>query len=78
MTFLGTLVCFAISLLLAIIGTVIVASMRGTHPDMRTAYRSIALPAGVTAGAVVFVLSLVMEVRHYRQNQALSTIEKIS
>jgi len=77
-TFLGTLVCFAISLFLAIIGTVIASSLRGAHPDMRIAYRSIALPVGLTAGAVIFVVSVVMEVRHYRQNRALSAIEKLS
>jgi len=42
MTFLGTLLCFAVSLLFAILGTVILASLRGVHPDMRIAYLHIA------------------------------------
>jgi TRAP-type C4-dicarboxylate transport system permease small subunit len=77
LTFLGTLICFAVSLLLAIVGTVIVAAMRGVHPDMRIAYRAVALPMALVAGAIVFVLALVMEIRHYRQSKTLSAIEKM-
>ena len=76
-TFIGTLLCFAVILLLAILGTVIVAALRGVHPDMRVAYRLIALPAAVVAGTIICVLSSVMEVRHYRQNKTLSAIEKM-
>lgn len=78
MTFVGTLLCFAISLLLAILGTVIVSAIRGVHADMRIAYRVVAIPAAVVEGAVLFVMSLVMEIRHYRQNKTLSAIEKLS
>jgi hypothetical protein len=77
LTFIGTLLCFAVILLLAILGTVIVAALRGVHPDMRIAYRMIALPAAVVAGSIIFVLSSVMEIRHYRQNRTLSAIEKL-
>ena len=76
-TFIGTLLCFAVSLLLAILGTVIVAAFRGTHPDMRIAYRAIALPIGLVAGTIILVLALLMEIRHYRQSKALSAIEKM-
>ena len=76
-TFVGTLLCFAVSLLLAILGMVIVSALRGVHPDMRIAYRMIALPVAVVAGSIIFVLSLVMEVRHYRQNRTLSAIERM-
>ena len=76
-TFVGTLLCFCVSLLFAILGTVIVASLRGVHPDMRIAYRHIALPMALVAGGIVFVLALVMEIRHYRQSRALSAIEKM-
>lgn len=78
MTFVGTLLCFAISLFLAILGTVIVSAIRGVHADMRIAYRVVAIPAAVVEGAVLFVMSLVMEIRHYRQNKTLSAIEKLS
>jgi hypothetical protein len=77
-TFVATLLCFAISLFLAILGTVAVAALRGVHPDMRIAYRHIALPMAVVAGGIIFVLTLVMEIRHYRQVKALSAIERIS
>ena len=76
-TFIGTLLCFAVSLLLAILGTVIVAALRGAHPDMRIAYRAIALPIGLVAGTVILALALVMEIRHYRQSKTLSAIEKM-
>jgi hypothetical protein len=77
-TLIGTLICFAVSLLLGILGTVIGAALRGVHPDMRVAYRLIALPLAVVAGCIVFVAALVMEIRHYRQAKALAAIEKVS
>lgn len=77
LTFIGTLLCFAVSLLLALIGTIAVAAVRGVNPDMRIAYRTIALPMGMGAGCVVFVAAVVMEIRHYRQSKTLSAIEKM-
>jgi TRAP-type C4-dicarboxylate transport system permease small subunit len=76
-TFIGTLLCFAVSLMLAILGTVIVAALRGVHPDMRIAYRHIALPMAVVAGSIVFVVVLVMEIRHYRQARTLTAIARM-
>lgn len=77
-TFLCTLVSFAVSLLFAILGTVILSAMRHVHPDMRVAYRLVALPVAMVAGGIVFVLSLIMEIRHYRQWKALTSIERSS
>lgn len=77
-TFIGTLLTFAVSLLLAIIGTAITSALRGIHPDMRAAYRFIALPTAIVAGGIICVLSGVMEIRHYRQTKTLSAIEKLS
>jgi hypothetical protein len=77
-TFIVTLLCFALSLLLAILGTVIFAAVRGVHPDMRIAYRQVALPLAAVAGSIVFVLALLMEIRHYRQSKTLSAIERLS
>jgi len=77
-TFLGTLLSFAVSLLLAIIGTVVISALRGMHPDMRIAYRLIALPMALVAGSIILVFSVVMEVRHYRQSKTLSAIERMS
>ena len=78
LTFIGTLLSFAVSLFLAILGTVIVSAFRGVHPDMRIAYRHIALPMALVAGGIIFVLAVALEVRHYRQMKALAGIERVS
>jgi hypothetical protein len=77
-TFIGTLLTFAVTLLFAIFGTVILASLHGVHPDMRIAYRRVALPIAVVAGGVILVVTLVMEIRHYRQARTLTAIERMS
>jgi hypothetical protein len=77
-TFIATLLCFAVTLLLAILGTVIVGAVRGVHPDMRVAYRLVALPVALVAGSIIFVLALTMEIRHYRQAKTLAAIERVS
>jgi len=76
-TFIGTLLSFAVSLLVAIIGTVVTAALRGVHPDMRIAYRHIALPMALVAGSVIFVVMLIMEIRHYREAKTLSAMERM-
>jgi hypothetical protein len=78
LTFIGTLLSFSVSLLVGIIGTVAVSALRGVHPNMTVAYRQIALPAAVVAGSIIFVLALVMEIRHYRQSKTLAAIERMS
>lgn len=77
-TFIGTLLCFAATLLLAIMGTAIASKLRGVHPDMRIAYRYIALPIALVAGGMILVFSISLEVRHYRQMKTLSAIEKMN
>jgi uncharacterized BrkB/YihY/UPF0761 family membrane protein len=77
-TFIGTLLCFAVTLLFAIFGTVILASLHGVHPDMRVAYRHIAVPVALVAAVIIFALTLTMEIRHYRQAKTLSAIERMS
>jgi ABC-type dipeptide/oligopeptide/nickel transport system permease component len=77
-TFLLTLLVFAISLLLGILGVVIAARLRGLHPNMSIAYRYIALPTAAIAAAIVLIFSSVMEIRRYRQTKALAEIERIS
>jgi len=77
-TFIGTRLSLAVILLAAIFGTVIVAALKGVHPDLRIAYRHIALPMALVVGGIVFVLALMMEIRHYRQAKALSAIERLS
>lgn len=77
-TLLLTLLSFAVMLLVSIVGMVVVARFHGASPDMRVAYRSFALPAAVVTGSIVLVLSLVMEIRHYRQSKTLEGIARAS
>ncbi|MGA2356046.1 MAG: hypothetical protein ABSG02_16235 [Terriglobales bacterium] len=78
MTFLFTLLSFAIALLLSILGTVVYSQVKHVAPNLTFAYRHIAFPFAITAGAIVLVLSLGMEIRNYRQRKALDGIERIS
>lgn len=57
---------------------VIVSRLRGVHPDMRIAYRLIALPAALAAGAAILITMLIVEIRRYRQVKALSAIERMN
>lgn len=77
-TVIVTLLCFAVSLLLGIVGTVIATAIRGVHPDMRVAYRHIAVPLAVVEGTVILVIVTVVEIRHYRQRRALAALERMS
>ncbi|MGA9508515.1 MAG: hypothetical protein WBV55_07700 [Candidatus Sulfotelmatobacter sp.] len=77
-TFIGTLISFAVSLFLGIVGVGAVSTLRHVHADMTIAYRHIALPAAVIAGSIIFVLALIMEIRHYRQARTLANIERVS
>ena len=77
-TFIGTLIVFAASLLVGIVGTVAFSWLRHLQPNMTIAYRMIALPAALVAGAIICVLALGMEIRHYRQMKALAAIERVS
>jgi hypothetical protein len=74
--FLLMLLSFAISLLLAIAGLLIASATKGTHVDMTFAYRHVAAPVALVVGSIVLILSLVMEIRHYRQTKALASIER--
>jgi hypothetical protein len=77
-TFLLTLLSFAVSLLLGILGIVIAARLHGLHPNMTTAYRHIALPTAEVVSAVVLISASAMEIRRYRQTKTLLQIERIS
>ena len=68
-TLLLSLLAFAVCLFLGILGLVITAAVRGVHPNMTIAYRHIALPAAVVAGAAALVVAIVLEVRHDRQER---------
>jgi hypothetical protein len=77
-TFIGTLIVFAVSLFLGIIGTVTVSAIRHVNPPMTVAYRHIALPIAIVAGCIIFVSVLITEIRHYRQSRTLAAIERAS
>ena len=76
-TFLLTLLSFAVSLLLGIVGLVLLAKVRGRAPNLAMAYRNVAFPLALGVGAIVLVFMLGVEVRHYRQSKALARLEKI-
>ena len=78
LTFLLMLLAFAVSLLLGILGIVISARLRGLHPNMALAYRHIALPMALAAGAVALIFTTVLEIRNYRQERTLTQIARAS
>jgi hypothetical protein len=75
-TFLLTLLAFAVSLFLGILGTVITAGLRGFHPNMVHAYRHVAVPFAAGVGAIVLISMTVLEVRRYRRDETLTRIER--
>jgi hypothetical protein len=77
-TFLVTLLSFAASLLLGIVGIVIAARLRGLHPNLTIAYRHVAFPVAAVIGSVALISASVIEIRHHRQAKALAQIERIS
>ncbi len=77
-TFLFTLLSFAVALLLSILGTIVYSQIAHVAPNLPFAYRHIAFPFAITVGAIVLVLSLVMEIRNYRQRRTLADIERVS
>jgi hypothetical protein len=78
MTFLFTLLSFAIALLVSILGSVVYSQVKHVAPNLTFAYRHIAFPFAITAGAIVLALSLAMEIRNYRQRKTLAGIERVS
>lgn len=78
LTFIGTLVSFAVSLLVGIVAIVVVSSLRHVNPNMTVAYRHIALPTALVSASIIFALALTMEIRHYRQSKTLTEIERVS
>ena len=77
-TFLLTLLAFAVSLLLGILGMLIYGFLRGTHPNMALAYREVALPAALGIATIALISASILEIRNYRQTSALIEIERAS
>jgi len=74
-TFVVTLLTFAVSLFLGILGVVLAAWVRGAHPNMTIAYRHVAFPIAGTVAAVVLISASFMEGRHYHQLKTLRRME---
>ena len=77
-TVLVSLLAFAVSLLLGIFGIVIASYVRGVPADLSVAYRYIAAPITAIICAIVMVLAIALEIRHYRQSKALAQIERMN
>ena len=77
-TILFSLLAFAISLLLGILGVVGWSALHHVSPKLPLAYRHFALPAAIGVGAIALVVTTVLETRHYRQAKALAAIERMS
>ena len=75
-TFLFTLLSFAVALLLSILGTVVYSQVEHVAPNLPFAYRHIAFPSAIIVGSIVLVVMLVVETRNYRQRKALAAIEQ--
>jgi len=75
-TFLLTLLSFAVALLLSILGTVVYSQVEHVAPNLPFAYRHVAFPFAISVGAVVLMVMLVIEIRNYRQKKALDAIER--
>src|ERR1700682_5934897 len=71
-TFLLALLSFAVCLFVGILGLVISAAVRGVHPNMTIAYRQIAFPAAILAGAAALVGAMDMETGQHRHEKSES------
>ncbi len=71
-TFGVTGIAFAISLFFGILGLTAVGIVRGHLPDLRVAYRQIAVPVAIIIGTVAFGSAWIVEIRHYHQAKLLN------
>ena len=55
-----------LGLLLGIIGMITYGLVAGVQPDMRNAYRHVAIPLAIAIGCIAFLGALVLEVRARR------------
>ena len=77
-TSLATLLSFAISMFLGILGTVAWAALHHTNPNLTAVYRHFAPPIAIVIGVVVLIAATIHEIRYYRQAKALAAIERLS
>jgi hypothetical protein len=62
LTLLFAMLGMAVGLLVGIIGTVVMAAVHHTQPDMTYAYRHVAIPAALASAGVAFAWNLVRAV----------------
>ena len=77
-TFLATLLSFAVSMFLGILGTIAWAALHHAKPNLTLVYRHFAPPIAIVIGVIVLVAATIHEVRYYRQAKALAAIERLS
>ena len=65
-TLLFTAAGMGLGLLLGILGLAVYGLISGAMPDMRNAYRHVAIPTAITIGCIAFVGALVLELRARR------------
>ena len=65
-TLIFTAGAMGLGLLLGIIGMIIYGLAAGVQPDMRNAYRHVAIPLAVTIGCIALIGALYLEVRARR------------
>lgn len=75
-TFLVTLLSFAVSLLLGIGGLALAGWRHHAQPNLSLAYRHVALPAALIAAGVTLMVVSVLEIRNYRQARVLVRIAR--
>jgi hypothetical protein len=75
-TFLLTLLSFAVALLVSILGTIVYSQVGHVAPNLMFAYKHIAFPIALSVGAVVLIVTLVVEIRNYRQHKVLAALEQ--
>ena len=78
MTFLFTVLSFAVALLLSILGTVVYSQVKHVAPNLTFAYRHVAFPFAILVGVIVLAVSIWMEIRNYRRGKVLERIEGAS
>ena len=65
-TLIFTAGAMGLGLLLGIIGMIAYGLAAGVQPDIRNAYRHVAIPLAIAIGCVAFVGALVLEIRARR------------
>ena len=68
-TFLATVISFALALFFGIVTILLIAMLRGGAMDMTHAYRHVALPVALVVLVASFITSLITEMRGARRQK---------